>query len=535
MCDTTEDRGKQTRHQALISVLVAILIAACSVASASDEVSSCVTERSYYCPKGVPGKHNCIEYKNECSHKAVFTVDYGFTQKRYSLDPRSESHTSSLTVYCEKACGRLVGVDRFADPDLSENWIAEGIAGDYTALEKGGRDIGAGEMRVGDVLVSRVEMPVFFQAGYGKGPEFILDKGRAFVIQKILDRNSSGFFRQFAVQIEMLPQEVPAAAPLRVAVTTGAVVSTETTLAPDETAHTLGSGGDHESGIWWEHPVAEATAGYDAPHNRTLINSYDLVVFGPSSVGKTIEKIVEGCVQSSAFAAFSAFKATPSPEVGARVGAAWTSFQAAIRVCLTAKNIADDLKGQFDIGYIQRARWADGLNLKFSADYSSADQYKKLHGLVKGKLPAPLNQLVTFYISTQEVPSVDIRVDPPKFVQDALKALPSPEQLKQMSDAIDYFSKKKGKEIVEDMKADLQKEAAALGAQATSEAQKIVTQQVRLVGDAASQLATAAPDLVNTVLNSGGIRITVPKIVPDLSGHCLEGCDPLTGCHKICT
>jgi hypothetical protein len=115
-------------------------------------------------------------------------------------------------------------------------------------------------------------------------------------------------------------------------------------------------------GIWWEYAVAEATAGYDADSNRTLIYTFDLIVRGPSSVETAIRGVVETCISVSAAAAYEAFKSTSSPEVGGRIGAAWAAFHVAVTACFSTHSIVGALKDQFEIGYIRR-----GVDLNDSA------------------------------------------------------------------------------------------------------------------------------------------------------------------------
>jgi vacuolar-type H+-ATPase subunit H len=278
-----------------------------------------------------------------------------------------------------------------------------------------------------------------------------------------------------------------------------------------------------ENGIWWEHPVAEATGGYDANEDRTLINSFNLVVYGPSSVEIAIRGIVQDCVTTSATAAYGAFKTAPSPEVGARLAFAWTTFHSALKGCLTIRNVGNELWNKFEIGYIRRGRWEKGLRLRFSAENPAAESYRQLHNLVKDKLPDPLNKLISFYISSQEFPSVDIKLEPPQLVRDIVAQLPEPRELRKIIDVAEEYAMKGGKRIIAEAKEEAQRAVRRLGQDAIREGEKIVQEVIQIVGQQAEAAVRQAPNIIEDFLprvEDG--RVTLPHpvrfLIPPIPG-----------------
>lgn len=286
--------------------------------------------------------------------------------------------------------------------------------------------------------------------------------------------------------------------------------------------------GEKSNGIWWEYPVAEATGGYDAKQNRTLVNSFHIAVFGPSSVDDTVRSICEDCVKAAATAAYSAFQATPSPEIGARFGAACKAFRVSLQACFKLKALADVLASKFDIGYVRRGRWVDGLNIRLVAGTPTAENYRKIHNLIKDKLPDPLNKLITLYIATQELPPVDVVLAPPRILRDVLAQLPDPKELREFSAAAEQLALKDGKRILAEVQEEAKRTAVRLGEEALNEVRQVT---IRLAGEAAEAAVREGPEILKTIvpIMAGGEIVFRPviKIAEDLNWPPLPALPPL--------
>lgn len=114
------------------------------------------------------------------------------------------------------------------------------------------------------------------------------------------------------------------------------------------------------------------------------------------------------------------------------------TFQASAQICLSASSLTKALADKFDVGLVNRAEWTKGLSLQFSADNPTAQNYEKLHEIVKKQLPEPLNQIIKFYIDTQKIPAVDIKIEVPDFVRKfVVVAPPNAEILKFQNEAME--------------------------------------------------------------------------------------------------
>ena len=285
------------------------------------------------------------------------------------------------------------------------------------------------------------------------------------------------------------------------------------------------------NGIWWEHPVVETTGGYDARNKKTLINSFNLVVYGPTSVKETIVHAIEECVKASAVAAYEAFQATPSPEIGARIGAAFAAFKSTIVSCISLRGIGNELASKFNLGYVRRGRWVDGLNLRCVAQSPTAENYRALHNMVKDKLPDPVNKLIMLYIATQEIPPIDIKLDCPPIINDAIAAMPDARELREFADAAERFATERGKKLIDEVKAEAENFVRDRAEEFINDLPGVA---MRVADAVAADIIRKAPDFVKETmlptLENGvpilgpaqviadklGIRLPSPKdIVPD--------------------
>jgi len=116
--------------------------------------------------------------------------------------------------------------------------------------------------------------------------------------------------------------------------------------------------------VWYQEGVATATGGFDLKHQRTLINRWYIAVFGPDDIEAFVKNHVQDCVKGAA-AAVEAFKETPG-EASAKLGAAEGGFHGSLVGCLSARSAWRAYLGKFELGYIRRGYWEDGLNAQFS-------------------------------------------------------------------------------------------------------------------------------------------------------------------------
>jgi len=379
----------------------------------------------------------------------------------------------------------------------SELWVA---AHDFNAsnafFTKDGKPAAAFEIGVGDQLKAETDILVREQPAKWPKTQFIftLKTGELVWVDAVADLTSSTTpGKQRWIQIRTAAN-IPAKVPVPPPSSTGPKGWSDNVVVKRE-------------GVWWEQPVAEATGGYDAQNNRTLINAYDSVVYGPSSVEKAAVEITESCVTGAAKLGYEAFNKTPG-ELSAKVAAAWTAFHGAVDTCLTAQSVAKELAHKFELGYVRRGRWVPGLNLTFSAENPAAQQFRQMHNWVKDKVPDPVNKLITFYIGTQDLPKVDITLDPPRFMREAIPQLPDVPELRNMVDRVEKEALKdpgkfagmigQKKDVV---LSELKDEAKNLGKRLGSEALqaqggKLLQEGVRVVGDAADDIAKRAPRFV---------------------------------------
>ncbi|MGI6854366.1 hypothetical protein [Mesorhizobium sp. 1B3] len=473
---------------------------------------------------------HCTEYMNQCPRRLRFVIPYGDGGKDVSLGPREEWRRSwqlypSLTFYCGSSrCGDLVDIEELKNLANEETWlIADGMTN--LTFRKEGELVQLSDVRPGDVFTVGAHN-LFYISPNIRESEWIAGKERTVVVEEIRQDNNLLFPSSRWVRVAVIPTGTAAGMP-----------------APDGNDEAGGEASSQvRNGIWWEEPIAEATGGYDPETNRTLINSYNLVVFGPSSVESAIKAVVEECVSLSAGAAYTAFKATPSPEIAARIGTAWTTFHGALAECFALKSVYSALRKQFDVGYIRRGRWVDGLRLRFTAENPTTEHYKRFHRLVDDKLPDPVNKLVNFYIASQEYPSVDIRLDPPKIARDFLKQLPPMDELRDFLGQAEHLAEGGGKKILSDLKQEATEKFRQLGSEAATAGEKLLHQPVRLVGAGADELKKAAPGIGGALIpriEDGRVRLG-PAVfdVPDVDlppidlNPCGERC--FGACVRIC-
>lgn len=254
-------------------------------------------------------------------------------------------------------------------------------------------------------------------------------------------------------------------------------------------------GAPFPEGIWWERPAAEMTGGYDGPSNRTLIHSYNVAVRGPSSVEASIRDAAEACVSVAGGAGFAAFKATPSPEIGARLGAAWGAFKGSLATCFSGSSIQMALLDQFEVVYIRRVRYAPGLNLRFSVSNPTTEIYGKMHDLVKGNLPDPINRVIQFAIASQDFPEVNISLQPPEFLRPYSAEVPDVKQLQKFRDGYEAVKQKNLPALADLVKNEIQNEAGKwVGDASGKAASELQGAMVRIQGQAADALKSMSPD-----------------------------------------
>jgi hypothetical protein len=391
------------------------------------------------------------------------------------------------------------------------------------------------------VILANTDIKLRHQPGNFRVPyAAILPAGTKVRIVDIFDHPIRGHTKQRWLKLEFFPASARARIPSGNSArrkpsgsTTGAGANELVTLP------------DLANGIWWEYPVGEITAGYDAKRDRTLIRSYNLAVIGPTSADLNIVEILKQCIQRAALVGYRAFMDAPSPEVGIRLGLAWTAFHGYLPVCLAPDTIARELASKFEIGYINRLRWESGLNLRFTAHNPASDNYRRMHEVVKDKLPQPLNQVITFYIASQQGPDVNIKLDPPPWARELLAAGPSPEEMTKYIDAADKLQTEEGRsQFLKESLADLVSDPSSINSNADT-ANNL--RSVYLEGTEALNLGKFAPDIgkalvpiiengrpilapLSSVLSENGTPIWPPRVDPPPVVE--EVCDRLGICWK---
>ncbi len=266
--------------------------------------------------------------------------------------------------------------------------------------------------------------------------------------------------------------------------------------------------------VWYEYGVASATGGYDPGANQTLINKFYLVVWGPDDVQTEARAFVRKCIQDSAVVGVGAFQSTPSPEPGARIGAAWKAFHVNLEHCLSGSELAEQYAKKFEIGYTRRGFWEHGLNLKFTAENPSVKVYEQLHGLVKKDLPDPVNKLIVFYLQTQNPPSINIKIDLSQDTRKFLAELPDPTQLRRYYEDGQERASEAGRHLSDEVGREAREATTRLGSEAAKAGQAMIVAPVQLVGKSAEEAAKKAPEIANTLfpVSTGDGRIDIRPI-----------------------
>jgi hypothetical protein len=249
--------------------------------------------------------------------------------------------------------------------------------------------------------------------------------------------------------------------------------------------------------VWYERSVAEATGGYDPQRNRTLINRFDMVAWGPNDIKTEVRGYVRQCVQDAAAASVAAFEGSPSPEIGTRIGAAWSAFHTSLHGCLTLRSAAKAYIDKFEIGYIRRAYWIHGLVLKFTTDNPTTQVYNRLQKIVN--IPDPLNKVIVFYLRSQQI-SVNIKLSPPKVLTHFIAHLPDPPDLRRFSENASDAAKKQGKELADSVVYEATHATSTIGREAQKAGNMLIVVPVRLTGEVAQQAGAQAPKLIEKTL-----------------------------------
>jgi TolB-like protein/class 3 adenylate cyclase len=247
--------------------------------------------------------------------------------------------------------------------------------------------------------------------------------------------------------------------------------------------------------VWYEYGVATAIGGYDSETSRTLINRFYIVAFGPVDLPREVTSSAQACLHKVTVVAVEAFNNVPSPEVGARLAAAYSAFHGSLEACLAPERLAKAYSGKFEIGYVRRAFWEPGLRLKFHAESPSTKNYARLHNAVKDRLLDPLNKIIVFYINAQKIPDLDFRINPPADLGKFLKTLPDPSELRTLVSNAQTEAAKRGKRIAEEVGEEANEATKRLGSEAAKIGQEVPLVPVLVDGEAATGVKAVVPDL----------------------------------------
>ena len=272
--------------------------------------------------------------------------------------------------------------------------------------------------------------------------------------------------------------------------------------------------------VWWEYGLAEVTAGYDADRDRTLVDKYYLASTGPDTLEAPIKAFVISCAQKSAIAGVSAFKATPSPEIGARVTAAGVAFKTTAVACLTTRAAAKAVADKFYPSFIRRGYWTDGLLLKFHATSPNAELYSMLHNAVSPSLPDPVNRAILLFIGTQNLPGIDIKVGLPAAGRQLIRAFPKVPQMKLLSENANQKALEHGLRLAPVVLREPQNLPHALGQEAlaavkSGEIVDMIAPQVKVAASIAADGLKAANEGVQHALRE--VQKQLPNVAIDVS------------------
>lgn len=363
-----------------------------------------------------------------------------------------------------------------------EGWVAaQDVGVSRSFFRAGGARLQASQLAPGMEVQTSIELFVRYSpAGWG-GKRYVLPRGAKVRIDRIgsldIERYRTTqrwiYFRApLSEEVALSPKLWPAALPQQ--------------PSPGESSF--------PEGVWWERPVAEVTGGYDGPRNRTMIHSYNLVVRGPSTYDGAARAVIEGCVSVAGGSGYAAFKSTPSPEIGVRMGAAWGAFKTSLASCFSTKSIQAAVVDQFEVGYMRRVRYEDGLHARFSVSNPSTELYSKLHDLVKDKVPEPINRFIQFAISTQDFPEIDIKLQPPAILRNFSAEIPDAAQMQKMSDAYNDAKNKNWPALAKLVEDEIKNQAQSWAKDGAAKAGEAVRGALVKLPDAiANQIKTIEP------------------------------------------
>ncbi len=266
--------------------------------------------------------------------------------------------------------------------------------------------------------------------------------------------------------------------------------------------------------VWAEWGMATATAGYDAKNNRTLISKYYLGAVGPDSVPDALRDFIIDCSKKSALAGGLAFKATASPEIGARVLAASVAFKATFTTCVSTVGAAKFLAEHFYLSFDRKEYWESGLSLKFSAENPSAQAYEIVHNAIAQKIPDPLNRAVVLFFAVQSPPQVQIKLQLPEGAKNFLRVAPMPREMSIYAQEANAKAVNRGLSIIPAVLNEPKNLPHRLGEDALETSKEQVLAQVKIGQQATQQMI----DLAN-----GGI-----EGVNHLSGQLKVEAGPIT-------
>lgn len=169
----------------------------------------------------------------------------------------------------------------------------------------------------------------------------------------------------------------------------------------------------HAEQVWYEWGLATASVGWDTDKKRTLVQKYYLAAVGPSHIAEPAVGAVKACLLKSLKDGATAFKSTPSPEMSARMAAAYATFKVETIACIKTISLASAYADSFEPALIQRQEWQNGYSLKFHNDNPSTRIYRQVGEYIEeefgGEVAKGLNSMFQFQADLQDI-EIDVEL-----------------------------------------------------------------------------------------------------------------------------
>lgn len=161
--------------------------------------------------------------------------------------------------------------------------------------------------------------------------------------------------------------------------------------------------------IWYEYGIGAVTAGVDVKARKTLVRKYYLAAVGPDSINDEVVGYAKECISTAMGVGAGAFYNNPDPAVAVRLAAGYVAFKASLVSCFGVRSQLKALAGEFTLSITNRAKWEDGVRVKFDVNSPMTKNYEQLNAWlkertgIKGDGAKMLNKAFSLYSRSKEI------------------------------------------------------------------------------------------------------------------------------------